>query len=189
LVHRFGGVEALNKGFFVSVLRFDEGSERRIREASRAIGRTLGRESVDNMAPHISLIPTDTLGERELVDRVGQVVAAQKPFKVSLSHFGWFEVGVLFLGVTPTRRLLELHRQIHEASSPSPNAQWIDLYKPEAWVPHCTLVTRLALAEAGPALHEAAKLLDLPLRASCQSVEVIEIAEDVLRSIRRFPIE
>ena len=178
----------MGKGFFVSVLRLDENAEQRIQGASRAIKRMLGHEPVEEMAPHISLIPADTIGERELVDHVGQVVAEQGPLEVKFSHFGWFDVGVLFLGVTPTGDLLEFHRRIHEASAPSPHAQWIGLYKPEAWTPHCTLVTGLSSADAGPALQEASELLRLPIRATCRSIEIVEIAETTRRSVCHFLI-
>ncbi|MCO8275116.1 2'-5' RNA ligase family protein [Actinoplanes sp. TRM 88003] len=76
------------------------------------------------------------------------------------------------LAVVPTARLLQLHRQVHEALDPIVDGIW-PCYRPDAMVPHCTLATgatdRTRVIDVVatypmpiPALASAAYLVDLP---------------------------
>jgi 2'-5' RNA ligase len=172
--------------FHVSVLRFDPVAEQQIRGASLAIRRALRAKEEEASPPHVSLIPSDTLEERELIDRVRGVIANQAPLDVTVAHLGWFSSGVLFLGVTPTTELLDLHRRVHAASAPSSKAKYIDLYKPGAWVPHCTLATGVSDDAAARAMRAAIEQLRLPHTARCTSLELVEIAGTAKRTVATF---
>jgi len=173
---------------FVTVLRFDEASERCIREGCATIARCLGRVPSEDVGPHISLIPTDAADERALVEQLAAAVSDAPPLRVVLSHLGWFPGGVLFLGATPTRELLEFHRRIHHACAPSPAAQWIELYQPGAWVPHCTLAMNVPTAALGDTQDGATAVFDLPMVTFPSCVELLLIDESRIESRHTFPL-
>lgn len=173
---------------FVTVLRFDEASERRIREGRAAILRCVGRRVAEDVGPHVSLIPTDASDEDALVGRLVAAVVDAPPLRVVLSHLGWFSGGVLFLGVTPTRELLEFHRLIHRACAPSPTAKWIDLYQPGAWVPHCTLAMGVPATARGDAQAAATASFDLPIVVTPSCMELVIIDESRVESRHTFPL-
>ena len=50
--------------------------------------------------------------------------------------------GVVYLGVTPTRRLLRLHHELHGRLA-AVGVESGRHYLPDAWVPHCTLAQGL----------------------------------------------
>lgn len=166
----------------VSVLRMDADSEEHIRQAMLRVSRLLKRDVAD-ISPHISLIPTDFGDERSLLDRIQQLTASTPAFDVVLSHVGWFPGGVAFLGATPTRFLLAFHQQCHDLSEASPQAQWIDLYQPGAWIPHCTVAMGVPDQLRADAMETVFDSLELPIRATCVSVELIQMKRHSTRSV------
>ncbi len=173
---------------FFTVLRFDKASERCIREGCAAIARCLGRVPSEDVGPHLSLIPTDAADERALVEQLAAAVSDAPPLRVVLSHLEWFPGGVLSLGATPTRELLELHRLIHHACAPSPVAQWIELYQPGAWVPHCTLAMNVPATGRDAVQKEAIAAFKLPMVTFPSCVELLLIDESRVESRHTFPL-
>jgi 2'-5' RNA ligase len=171
---------------FVTVLRFDDVSERHIRNGSAAIARRLGRTSQVISSPHLSLVPTDVGDEQTLVERLADALSAATCPRITLSHSGWFPSGVLFLGATPTRELLEFHACIHCACAPSPHAKWIDLYKPGAWVPHCTLAMDVPTTAHDDVQAEAIAVFNLPMAVDCRYMELLIVDGPRTESLHAF---
>ena len=165
----------------VSVLRFDSGTDAVIRSATNRIQRLLGNDGPAAYAPHISLIPTDFDDQAELAKRIRNLVAAQRAFEVTFSHLGFFKSDVIFLGVTATDSLLAFHQRCFQVSSPSPQTPWIGLYRPGSWVAHCTLGMEILDERIGPILAEANSCLVLPITATCQSVDLLEVDDGNIR--------
>lgn len=92
------------------------------------------------------------------------------PFPARLSTYGQFlgAPGVLQIGVTPTRQLLDLHGRVHqllEAGKTPCDA----LYVPDIWIPHCTL-------SVGMAPSDFATLVPVLQQLPQISAEIAEIA-------------
>jgi len=95
--------------------------------------------------PHVSLAVFDGDPFMELSSLVRGWASTVHYMTLELSHIGRFpETGVAFLGVTPTRLLLDLHEGLHVRLAAHPTGTGSDLYRPGSWVPHCTLAMRVA---------------------------------------------
>ena len=77
--------------------------------------------------------------ERIVSTRVSQL----QSLSVVLSSLGFFMTAesVAFLGVTPTERLLRVQRAVAAEVLPIAVGYW-NYYRPDAFVPHCTLARR-----------------------------------------------
>lgn len=165
----------MNKRFIVSLLRFDPKTDDLIRDVVTRIQQLLGNDGPAAYAPHISLIPTDFDDRAELAKRIRNLVSAQRTFEITFSHLGLFKGGVVFLGVTATDSLLAFHQRCFLASSPSPQTPWIDLCRPGKWVAHCTLAMAVPDELIGSILAEANSYLALPITATCQAIDLLEV--------------
>ncbi|SDN45076.1 2'-5' RNA ligase family protein [Actinacidiphila guanduensis] len=108
--------------------------------------------------PHITVAVAEriVLGEPGVPGQIADQTLAVRMESVGV--FGGAQ-GVLFLGVTVTRALLEAHAAVHAAIGGDAGGPF-GHFRPDIWVPHCTLATGLD----GPAQGEAVALLHpLPL--------------------------
>ena len=94
---------------------------------------------------------------------------------VTFSHVGVFGGDIVFLGATVTERLLAFHWECFRWMSPSSGVPWIDLYKPQRWVPHCTLAVGVPKHALGSVVSDAMTSLKLPLAAVCQAVDLVRV--------------
>lgn len=132
-----------------------------------------GRGPVVDARPHVSLCVFDSAP----MDAVERVVAARtsrlQGLSVVLSSLGFFRTAesVAFLGVIPTERLLRVQREVAADVLPIAVGYW-DYYRPDAFVPHCTLASNVRdFAATADAVTTAA----LPVEATVTSVGVIEV--------------
>jgi 2'-5' RNA ligase len=89
--------------------------------------------------PHVTLLAAPAPLLAEYWERIEAILANHLPFTIELSHFGIFPgpTKTLFLGITPSLALLELHRQLFEAVQR--DEQVFPYYRSENLVFHCTL--------------------------------------------------
>jgi len=161
--------------FDVSVLRLDPKTDRCIRTVMQRICTLIGIPEPPNYLPHISLIPTTQEDRDGVIDRLVEQLEEQPVLNVVFSHVGLFPSGVLFLGVTPSQALIELHQHVYQASRPGPNVPWISLYKPDTWVPHCTLAMTMPNECLGPTFAEVSHLISFPLIGQCTAIELLDV--------------
>lgn len=131
------------------VIGFDAAADAAVRRMWAALADAGASRSMlaPGIRPHLSL----ALGEPD-EDAVAAIAAATAPFDVALSHVGVFaDTGVVFLGVTPTAALLDLHRRV-AAVVPAGNDPIGAWYRPDRWVPHVTLAFGLSREGIGAAL-------------------------------------
>ncbi|GAA2569023.1 2'-5' RNA ligase family protein [Winogradskya consettensis] len=127
-------------------LLLDDRSDHHIRQIWAALDAagipSLGSRPHADYHPHVTL---SVFGN----GNASQVAAALRPLfttaaglPLPLTSLGFFLTGEApaFLGVTPTSRLLMLHRQVHNATEPLVADIW-PYYRPDALSPHCTLAT------------------------------------------------
>jgi 2'-5' RNA ligase len=123
--------------------------------------------------PHISLCVFDS-APMDAVERIVSTRASQlQNLSVVLSSLGFFMTAesVAFLGVTPTERLLRVQRAVAAEVLPIAVGYW-NYYRPDAFVPHCTLASNVCdFAATVDAVATAA----LPVIATIASVGAIEV--------------
>ena len=134
---------------------FDPAGEARVRELWTRLA-DLGIPSfllTHGHVPHVSLAGCDALDPAEFAAELERFAAREPPLAIALASVATFatDEGVLFLGATKTRALLELHERFWQRLGPLMRGPW-DYYRPEHWVPHCTLTMGLDPAQLGAAL-------------------------------------
>lgn len=173
----------MTESCIVAELRFDAETDTAVRQRLHAVHQFLGKDDPEAFHPHVSLIPSKSCDEANCLQQIHEVIAEAPPIEVSFSHWGWFPSGVAFLGVTPTQRLLDLHGVVHTILAPSSETPWIDLYCPGAWVPHCTMATGLSVSDGMRAIGYLSASFDVPLRGTCVSVNLIQLAGSSVRQV------
>jgi hypothetical protein len=159
-------------------LYFDSVAEQRIRVLWRALSAA-GVATMSDVAhgrhrPHVSLVACDVLDPVAVAQSLGDLSAA--PLRLTFGHVGQFPGGVLWLGPAPTAPLLALHAEVTARLDAGGVPYW-PLYRPGAWVPHCTL----SMTARGDAIATGARIgFDyVPLEATVRGAAVADHSRDV----------
>jgi len=162
-------------------LYFEPVAERRLRTLWTALERadvpTLADHTHRRHRPHLSLAVADEFPPEPVAAALGVLAL---PVPVSLQHVGLFPGGVLWLGPAPTADLLALHRATVARLDAAGIPFW-PLYRPDGWVPHCTLsmvARREAVAKAVPLCFDI-----LPLATSLVAAAVVDHTRGLLRPL------
>jgi len=155
-------------------LRFDPAGTAAVAELWAALDR-LGETSLAasrHPVPHVSMAVFETCDpqrvERPLVGALARLLG----LALTLGSLGFFpgERAVAFLGVAPSRPLMEGHRSVLGALEPGTAGVW-DHYRLDALVPHCTL----AMAVRDPSAVAAAVRPALPIVALVAGAALVEV--------------
>lgn len=138
-------------------------------------------------SPHLTLAVYDSIAVDILIERIEQFARRHSGLTTRLTGVGLFPgTGVLFLLPTIGRRLLaaheNYHRLCHDLAPPWPH------YRPDQWVPHCTLAMPVSAAEAGRAVAEIEELGAgwQPIDVWLDSVEVISFTVGSVQPVSRL---
>lgn len=129
---------------------------------------------INNVRPHISLGVCEQIN-REAFQGALEMFAAMTPcLELDLSHVGVFpnEEAVLFLGLTDSFDLLDLHEQFHTMWEPHVMNQ-DELYLPGNWVPHSTLTMNVTEGQLGQAMSLFQRLA-FPIPIRLQTVSLVD---------------
>jgi len=91
--------------------------------------------------PHITLAIYKTLPIECMIKEIQEFIPNIPPLSITFSSFGVFpgdKSHVIFLAPVVTREMIEIHEMFHKQFKHYEEMSW-DMYKPEKWVPHCTL--------------------------------------------------
>lgn len=156
-------------------LYLDEASDTSVRSLWASIDalgvRSLGAASEANHQPHVSLAVFAEVDLSGLVTALEPALASCPGLPLTLGSLGFF-VGaesVAFLGVTPTKPLLETHRKVHSALVGVVEESW-PIYEPGSWVPHCTI----AMNPDDPAAVLIGVARSLPIAAVTAEAHIVE---------------
>jgi 2'-5' RNA ligase len=169
-------------------LYFDTAAEQTIRQIRQTLTNAGIPPILDALGgrPHIS--PAGFPGDdaTPLLPQIETFAQTAGPFVVTLSAIGVFPTlaGVLFLAPTPTQTLLARHRHLHELVATTPLAI-NPSYRPEVWVPHCTLATDLQPAQIAAAV-EVCMQAFTPFPVTCCEVGLIRFRP--VRSIHTYAL-
>lgn len=134
--------------------------------------RSAARQQV--VTPHVSLAVAESVNQVPLEHFLYEW-ANRLPFiPVTFDHWGLFlaESAVLFLAPRDRARLDTIHQEFHRNAGQCLADEW-EYYKPQQWVPHCTMVDHMALADLGM-VAEQARQLSLPLTISLNRMALVE---------------
>jgi 2'-5' RNA ligase len=93
-----------------------------------------------NAKPHISLAIFDDIDTGQMERIVKEFAKNHSPIEVSMPSIGSFltDEGVLYFSPVVTDKLLKYHNDFFNLLD-SCKIESNDYYKPDSWVPHCTL--------------------------------------------------
>ena len=162
---------------FAVELFFDTQAEEQICDAWKVIQETgISSSMLDaGYRPHVSLGVCIRVEPSVFEEEFASFAASVAPFPMSLSSVGIFPgvQGVIFLGVTVTEYLLEVHAAFHKIFKTYAQEQ-SEYYTVGNWVPHCTLAFRLSerqIAEAVP----ICRSVPLPISAEVKEIGLMEV--------------
>jgi hypothetical protein len=162
-------------------LYFEPVVERRLRTLWTALEAsgvpTLANHTHRRHRPHLSLAVADEFAPEAVAGALGELSLG---LPVTFQHTGQFPGGVLWLGPAPTAELLALHRET-VARLDAAGIPFLPLYRPDVWVPHCTLsmtARREAVASAVPLCFDI-----LPLSTSLVSAAVVDHSRGLIRPL------
>lgn len=120
--------------------------------------------------PHVSLVAADVL-DPEVVAAALDGMPVAPPLRLDFQYVGQFVGRVVWLGPSPTAELLSHHEQVY-ARLAAAGIEVYDVYRPGAWVPHCTLSMRVPR----PMITEAVRLAleVLPITATITAAAVAD---------------
>ena len=171
------------------LLTFDAQSEALIRDAGRRAAKHFGRAMPESPhRPHITLHTTKT-AESDLLFHLQTLCQETIAPELTLSHWGTFPgAGVLFLGATPSPRLMSLHRQTCETTVLGDAHIFDGLYLPGAWVPHCTLAMGVPVDQTGAWIEVLSRAISLPLSVRGKALEVVRIESGRTMPVVSLPL-
>jgi 2'-5' RNA ligase len=168
---------------------FDEATEATVRGMWQSIAAT-GLPSamlVGGYRPHVTLAVYDTLQDDGWFASTLEVLAGvAPPVSLTLDSYGVFPTseGVLFLGVTVTEALLELHNTFHSWFTDYRDGLR-GYYAPNRWTPHCTLGLGLTFEQMGAAMRACAAQT-IPLVTPVTAFGLVEVSPTNYREIAVF---
>jgi len=132
---------------FAVELYFDPDAQARVHDlytslASRGITSYL----LDiGTTPHLSLAVFDDLEPEHLNAELRAFAASHAPLWISLETVGSFPSsdGVIYIAPSPSDALFQLHADFHGRLD-AVGITCSPLYRPDAWIPHCTVAQRVA---------------------------------------------
>lgn len=119
----------------------DDNSERDIRSIWKRLEDDFGLSAVQSsIAPHFSWHVAEEYDQAALRSIINQIACQLKPFRIKTCGLGMFlsPEPVLFVQITMTQQLLDIHRQIFKSIEPCA-INSLSYYFPDSWTPHITL--------------------------------------------------
>ena len=163
---------------FVVELYFDPSTEERIRGAWKIIDEAGVSDSMPKggYRPHISLGVCDHLETDSLAQELSTFAASITPFRLSFPNVGIFSTseGVVFLGVTVTGELLNVHAAFHKIFKKHAEDQR-EYYTVGTWVPHCTLAFGLSEEQIVEAV-TVCRQIDLPISTEVKRIGMVRVS-------------
>ncbi len=174
---------------FAIVLFFDPTASEKIEALRTRIRQAAGLpDPVDSRwRAHITLAMFDSIASVEPVIRIMKSFShAVPPFDIKMESVGWFPSPerVIFLSPVATRRLLDVHEQLHrllvgEGLISQP------YYQPGKWVPHTTLSAGMPAGFENTTLEEILRSAVFGF-AALDEVGLVEF--DPIKYLAAFPL-
>ena len=175
---------------FVVELYFDPSTEEGILRAWKAIDETGINSAMlkGGYRPHVSLGVCNQLEVNSLTQELSTFAASVTPFRLSFPNIGIFSTseGVVFLGVTVTGQLLNVHARFHKIFKKHAQEQR-EYYAVGKWTPHCTLAFGLSEYEIAETV-KICRQIALPNSTEVKEISVVEVSPTSCRTLYLFDL-
>ena len=162
---------------FAVELFFDTQAEGQICDAWKVIQEAgISSSLLDaGYRPHVSLGVCNRIDSSAFEGELSTFAECVAPFPLSLSSAGIFPgvQGVIFLGITVTDRLLDVHAAFHRIFKKHAQEQ-SEYYAVGKWVPHCTLAFDLSERQIAEAV-SICRGIPLPISAEVKEIGLMEV--------------
>jgi 2'-5' RNA ligase len=137
--------------------------------------------------PHLTLLASGIRLNPATLEKLSGLFERQSMFSLSAVSLGTFanEQGVLYLGVSVNKMLLEFHQAIYDCLD-SVDQPLHPYYLPGRWVPHLTIVSGLNREQLGVAV--AGLRLDLPVELSVSRLALVKYPAP-LEQLKSWPLQ
>lgn len=163
---------------FAVELFFDTRAEKQICDAWKAIQNAEISSSLLDAGyrPHVSLGVCNRIDSSAFEEELSSFAESVAPFPLTLSSVGIFPgmEGVIFLGVTVTEHLLDIHAAFHKIFKSHVQEQ-SEHYAVGKWVPHCTLAFGLSESQLVEAV-AICRGIPLPIAAEVKEIGLTEVS-------------
>ncbi len=155
----------------------DADSEAKIRRTWEALAEARIKSPMleAGYRPHVSLGVCEEIDVDGLARELSSLTVEVSAFALTLSSIGLFPLseGVIFLGVTPTQRLLDVNYYFHQFFGKYAKSQRD--YQIGSWVPHCTLAFGLPDGILSEAI-EVCRRMSMPIHSRIEEIGVAEVS-------------
>ena len=166
-------------------LFFDTEAENQIFDAWKAIQKAgISSPLLDGgYRPHISLGVCSRIDSSAFETELSIFAENVAPFPLTLSSVGIFPgmEGVIFLGVTVTERLLDVHAAFHKIFKKYAGEQ-SEHYAVGKWVPHCTLAFGLTERQIAEAVL-ICRCIPLPVSTEVKEIGLTEVSPNSCQTL------
>ncbi len=173
---------------FVVELYFDPSTEASIRGAWKAIDEAGISDSMPKggYRPHVSLGVCEHLETDSLAQELSTFAVGVAPFQLSFPNIGIFSTseGVVYLGVTLTEQLLNLHTTFHKIFKKYAEEQR-EYYTVGRWVPHCTLAFGLSEHQITETV-TICRQIDLPVSTEVKEIGLVKVSATGCQRLSSF---
>ncbi|MDE0297871.1 MAG: 2'-5' RNA ligase family protein [Candidatus Poribacteria bacterium] len=170
---------------FAVELFFDTHAEKQICDAWEAIQKAgIGSSLLDDgYRPHVSLSVCGRIDSTAFEAGLFSFAESVVPFPLSLSNVGVFPgaEGVVFLGVTVTEHLLDVHAAFHKIFKKYAGEQ-SEHYAVGKWVPHCTLAFGLSERQIAEAV-SICRGIPLPISAEVKEIGLMDVSPNSCQTL------
>ena len=160
---------------YAVVIYFDEISEQPILNAWRELEEKNISRALNNpgIRPHITLAIYDSLNCIRCEKEIRQYAINSNLLYLSADHFGVFPHAspVIFIALAPNKDLMSFQRRIHQILENNAHGSW-EMYQPDNWVPHITLVRDMKRKNLSAVLEICMKI-KLPLELRITQIGIV----------------
>ena len=170
---------------FAVELFFDTQVEKQICDAWEAIQKAgINSPLLDaGYRPHVSLGVCSRIDSSMFETEFSTFAERVAPFPLTLSSVGVFPgmEGVIFLGVTVTEHLLDVHAAFHKIFKKYAGEQ-SEHYAVGKWVPHCTLAFGLSERQIAEAV-SICRGIPLPVSTEVKEIGLMEVSPNSCQTL------
>lgn len=161
---------------YAVVIHFEEGSVQPIIRIWKALKKEGITQSLypNGILPHLTLGIFDSLDCEACQKDIKTLTKESAITSIITDHFGIFPnpSPIIFAALAANYALIDLQKQTHHILENHVTGSW-EIYKPENWVPHCTLASNISGSDLLKAL-EICMQLKLPIELETTQIGIVD---------------
>ncbi len=139
--------------------------------------------------PHLTLAIWENMDQNIILDDLEDFARTHRAFPVTFSSIATFgpESGTVFLGPVFTPPLIIVHDQLYRIFDEVKELS-AGLYRPDSWVPHCSLTLGLPPEDVPEALNICMDIINLPIKGWIKEIGLLTFDRESVHSIRSYKL-